>query len=351
MYDIYIGHASRIPRQFTNDAALADLDALTVTIKREATGEYLTTTAQGEFHNLDVLANKIATGKYYVAITPDAAESLGVYLLYWIATYGTGGAAQVFEVGPDVIAIRADSEIPSLGDNYVSLDAVSKAYPALFDIEPVAARILQVGWLASRDVDALLNNRFSVPIRRRSDGTYDQALIDAAVAFTIARIIGPKGYHEEADRWGARAERIIESINSGRRRLEEEITAEELGFQRPQPAKTNTSISVELELMPGAEYGDVYRRTIIVQIDKAGVIGVATCKVSIDAGLTWAVAGLLTDSLWMVPSACYGLAFRFRPLASTASLALNDSWTFDAVPEETDTTKSAGGIRTAELEL
>lgn len=351
MYDLYIGHASRIERQFTNAGVLDDLDALTIDVKEEKGGAWLATTAESTFHNLNIIANRVSEGIFYAKITPDSTERLGVYLLYWTATYGTGAGAKTFIAGPDVLMIHDEADIPALSDNYVSLDAVSKAHPALFDIEPIASRILRVGYLASRDVDALLNNRFSAPIKRRSDGTYDQAIIDAATAITIARIIGPKGYREDADGWAARGEGIVDSINKGRRRLAEEITKAELGFQRPQPAASNTSPSVELELYDGNEYSDMYRRTMLIVIDKAGAIGLASCKVSIDAGLTWPIMNLLTNQLWMVPDACYGLTFRFRPLGSNAALALGDSWTIEAMPVETEPTKTTGGIRTGELQL
>ena len=90
---------------------------------------------------------------------------------------------------------------------------------------------------------------------------------------------------------------------------------------------------------------------IIIAIDGAGAIDVATFKLSFDAGLTWAKTLQTTHDEWIVPDAGYGLAFRFRPLASTASLALNDQWTIEAYPLSTKVTKTKGGIRTAELEL
>jgi hypothetical protein len=42
---------------------------------------------------------------------------------------------------------------------------------------------------------------------------------------------------------------------------------------------------------------------------------------------------------------------RFFALSYTATLALGDSWTFDAVPTSTEVTASTRAIRTAELRL
>ena len=349
MDDLYIGNTSRKVREFMNAGVLTDLNALTVDIKQESGGGYLTTVAEGEFHDLNILANKISTGKYFAAITPDAAELVGVYLLTWTATYGTGAAAHTFTVGPDVLVIHAEADIPVLADNYLSLDAVTKIYPKLFDLE-IPARILRIGALASRDVDALLDERFNVPIQKRSDGTYDQPLIDAAAMLAIARVLYP-GYRDEAEDWEGRAEKLVDAINAGRYRFESEITRDELGFSIPKPYASNASTNVELELDPRSAYSDVYRRKIIVKIDGAGAIGVATYKVSIDAGATWGLTGQLTSELWTYPSIAYGLGFRFFRLAASENLALDDYWTIDALPLSSEVSVTKRGLRTVELRL
>lgn len=350
MHDIYIGHTSHVAREFVKNGTLTDLDALTISIKHEATGAYLTTTGQGEFHDLNILAQKSATGKYFAKITPDADETEGVYLLYWTATYGTGDAAKTFTVGPDVIYLHAEAAIPSLADNYLSLDGVAKEYPDLFDLS-TPARILQVGYIVSRDIDARLDERFDVPLRKKSDGVYDQPLIDAAVALTIARVLDNNGYPDEAERWERRGSGIVDDILSGRRRLEEETTRDEIGFGVPKPASTNAGSNAELELRPGIAYSDSYRRKMIIQIDGAGAIGTATYKISIDAGRTWIETGQETKEIWVSPAGAYGLSFRFFALASSATLASGDKWTIDAVPEDTDVSVTPRGMRTAELRL
>jgi hypothetical protein len=308
------------------------------------------TTAETTFHDLNILANKSATGKYFCKITPDAAETTGVYLLYWTGTFGTGGSAEAFTAGPDVIFIHAEADIPSLSDNYLSLDAVVKAYQDLFNLEN-PARILQVGWLASRDVDALLDENFNTPMKKNVSRVYDQPLIDAATALTIARILSAKGYREEGAEWQKRGEGICDDINNGKRRLSDEVTKDEVGFGFPVWATSNTSANVEFELYPDAVYTGLTHEKIIVKIDGAGAIGTATYKISVDAGNTWIQSGQPTSAAFAFPSGGLGLGFRFFRLSDAANLALNDSWTIDAYPESTEVPTSKRGIRTEQIWL
>ena len=347
MKDIYIGNASRLTREFRNAGALEDLTALTVDIVNEA-GAYLETTAETEFHDLNIIANKVSTGKYFTKITPDATEKLGIYLLWWTATYGTGAAAETFRVGPDVLYLHSEAAIPSLVDNYLSLDALTKKYAKIFDLE-VPARVLQIGHSVSRDIDSLLDERFNVPIKTKSDGTYDQPLIDAAVALTIASILDEKGHEDEADEWEERGNGIIESINLGRRRLSDEVTKDEIGFMAPRPATANASVNADLELYPAAQYGGNYHRIILVKIDLVGAIGTATFKVSLNAGLTWEVENVATSQEWVSPGGCEGLTLRFFPRDDDASLALDDVWEIEAWPLTQPVSTSLRTIRTQEL--
>lgn len=350
MDDLYIGSAFRKTREFFNAGVLADLTALTVDIKQEDGAAWLTTTAEGEFHNKDILANKISTGKYFTRVTPDSAEETGIYLLYWTATYGSGGSAETFTVGPDVLCIHSEADIPSLTDNYLSLDALSKEFPDLFNVES-PAHLLKRGWVISRDIDAMLDERFDTPVQKNTSGVYDQPIIDAAVAFTVERTLRSYGRSEDADAWGERAQKFVDDLLEGRRRLSVEVTKDEIGFGEPHPAATNTSSNVVLELFDGAKYGDIYRRSIVVTIDTAGAIGTATFKYSLDAGNTWEETLIATDDEWIYPSGGYGLALRFRPTGTSATLALNDSWTIEALPEFTEPTVSKRGIRIGELKL
>jgi hypothetical protein len=350
MDDLYIGTTTRKTREFRNAGTLEDLTALTVDIRRESDGSYLTTTAEGTFHDLNILANRVSTGKYFARITPDAAEGLGVYLLTWTATYGTGPGAETFTAGPDVLIIHAEADIPALADNYLSLDALTKFYPKLFDLGIPPARILRIGWLISRDIDSMLDERFDVPIQKREGGIYDQPLIDAAAALTVARILTPN-YPDEGSEWQDRGEKIVDGINGGRYRLDIEITKDEVGFSIPKPGASNTSVNVQLELDPDCAYSDIYRRKIILKIDSAGAIGVATVKISVDAGASWGETGKPTSEIWSYASIAFGLGFRFFRLAANENLALGDEWTINAVPMSTAPTVSKRAIRTAELQL
>jgi hypothetical protein len=222
--------------------------------------------------------------------------------------------------------------------------------PDIFNLEN-PAHMLKRGWVVSRDIDAMLDERFDTPVQKNSSGVYDQPIIDAAVAFTIARALQSHGRGETADKWETRALKFVDDLLEGRRRLSVEVTRDEVGFGPPRSAATNASTNVELEVYDGCVYGDIYRRTFKIQIDAAGVIGTATFKYSRDAGGTWEETLQATDDEWIYPSMAYGLAFRFRPLGAPVNLALGDSWTIEAIPEFTQPSVSKRGIRTAELKL
>jgi len=351
MHDIYIGSTSRVTREFLQNGAAADLDALTIDIKDES-GEWLVTTAEGTFHDLNIIANKSSTGKYFTKVTPDAAESEGVYLLYWTATYGTGDAAETFTEGPDVIFIHDKAALPAIADNYLSLDAVKDHFPVLFDLD-IPANILRQGANCSRDIDTMLDERFSVPIKKRTDGTYDPPLVDATAFATIASILERMGHRDEAEGWYERAEKMVESINVGRRRLSEELTTDEIGFGPPRPSTDNQSANIELEIFDEAVFSGDYHRKIIITIDGAGALGTATYKVSLNAGNTWEVESQPTyaDEQWLEPSGCEGLVFRFYQLATSANLEADDYWTIEAYPMRMEATVSKRGLRTRQLNL
>jgi hypothetical protein len=350
MDDLYIGSTTRRTREFLNGGALADLQALTVDIRREAGNGWLTTTAEGTFHDLNILANKVSTGKYFTRVTPNASEQLGVYLLTWKGTYGTGPSAESFTVGPDVLVIHAEAEIPVLTDNYLSIDSMMRQYPDLLNLEP-PVHMLSTGWLVSRDIDAELDERLDVPVRKNLSGVYDQPILDAAVALTIERVLRKFGRNDEAKEWEERGWKIVDDIMSGKKRLSVEVTKDEVGFGQPHPAVGNTSANVELQIFEGAAYSDIYRRRIVIAIDGAGAVGVATFKYSLDAGNTWEEEHLKTSEAWIQPAEGLGLAIRFMQLGTGANLALGDSWTIEAYPLDTTVTTSTRGIRTREMHL
>lgn len=350
MKTIYRGYAQRLTRTFYKDNVVTDLDALTVTIKKED-GTTLITTGEGTFDELNILTQKVTTGIYFTKITPDAAEALGVYLVYWRATYGTGGAAETFLEGPDVIVIRAEDEIPSISDNYVSLDKAIELYPKIFDLRP-PADVLRIGGQASRILDGELDGRFNVPLtKRRDSGAYDEILVETAALGAIAKILKEVGYKEEAESFKADYDAHVAGINNGRWRLWEEITADEIGFSSPRPATSNAGTSIELELSQEAYYTGVYHRLYVIQIDKAGDVGTATFKISHDGGKTWDLTDQATADTWIAPSGEEGMTFRFFRRGSSGNLAVADKWEVEAWPIETKQTTTRGNIQTGKVVL
>jgi hypothetical protein len=196
MRTIQRGFLQRIPRTFFQDNVATDVDALEASILDEA-GNYLVTSAEGTFQELDIVANKTATGTYFVAVTPDVDEEIGIWILYLRYTYGTGVAAETRTV-QEVLQIVDEDSVPQLTDNYLSLDQVTRIYPDLFNMAS-ADEIYRVGAQASRVIDSELDGRFNVPLRKRSDtGLYDQIVLEAATLLTVSKILKPR-YPEEAE--------------------------------------------------------------------------------------------------------------------------------------------------------
>lgn len=350
MRTIYRGFTQRVQRTFYDDNAATDLDALTVTIKKED-GTVLETSTEGSFEDLNILANNAGTGIYFIEITPDAAESLGIYVVYWRATYGTGDTAETFP-HEDVLAIRAEDEAPDLPDNYVSLDKINEIYPKLFDLKK-SGEILRIGSLCSRVLDSELDQRFDVPIRKRADtGAYDDVLVTAATLLAIARILKPEGYTEEAEDKLAEYAELVDGLNRGRWRLWEEITADEIGFGTPRPATTNAGTEIELELDKTAAFSGLYHRLFVIEVDGAGDIydvdteTGATVKISKDGGKTWDAEDQPAKDTWIAAGDVEGLAFRFFRRSASGNLALGDKWEIEAWPTGTPATPGAGQIQT-----
>lgn len=353
MRTIQRGFKQRIARTFFKDNVATDPDALTVSVLSES-GTALITTAETTFSELNVLANKTATGTFFVEITPDADEAIGIWILYWRYTFGTGASAETI-VAQEILQIIGEDSVPQLADNYLSLDAVTRLYPQLFDMVS-ADEIYRVGAQASRALDSQLDGRFTVPIRKRSDlGIYDQVIVDAATLLAIARILRPR-YPEEAAEKEEAADKLIQGLNGGRFRLWEEITSPEVGFQAPRPSTANTGTKIELELAPHAIYAGLYHSLIVVQVDGAGDLWTedadgATFKVSIDGGKTWETTLQDAKDVWMDPAGCLGLSFRFFRRGSSGNLAVGDKWEIEAWPLDTETTPSRGQIRRGKILL
>jgi len=353
MKTVYRGFAQRVvERIISSDNVPVDPSALIATIKRAETGAYLTATAEGEFSGLDVLANKIETGRYFVEVTPDVDETAGIYVCYLRATYD----GETFELGPDVFEIRAEDEVPATANNYVSLDSISTYYPDLLDLYKNPTDLLRIGEKCSRILDSELDGRFVVPIRKRADtGTYDEILVKAATILTVARTLKANGFRDVGNEFEAEFRGYVEDINGGRFRLWEEITVAEIGFSAPRPATTNTGTGVELELDAGSLFSGMYHSLFIVQVDAEGDVyedgAGATVKASIDGGKTWEVEGLPALPTWFYPSGCYGLGIRFFRRGASGTLKVGDKWEIEAWPLSTEPSRSMNTIRQGRVEL
>ena len=349
METLYRGLTQRITRTFFQDNVATDIDALTVTIKKESDGSILTANSI-EYDELDISSQKISTGKYYCKITPDADELTGVYVLYWRYTYGSGDSAET-DVAVDVLDIRAEDEVPVLSDNYISLDAIERRYSGIIKLAGGAGEALRIGEAASRILDSELDDRFNVPIRVRADTkAYDRVIIQATVAQAIADILRKKGYDERAEEFDLEYEKFKEGINTGRFRLYEEITKTEIGFSSPKETSGNQSTNIELELDENSGYTGDYHRIFKIEIDTAGAIGTATFKISSDAGNTFPETLQTTrEDGYSYPDGMYGLGIRFLQRSTSATLALGDSWTIEALPAWKKTTKTKGSIRQGKL--
>lgn len=357
MKNVYLGYLQRAAtRVFYKDNVATDPDELTVTIKYED-GTILSTENEGSFEDKDIIANKVSTGEYYVEILPDLAENspaieedqeLGICIIYWRAVYyGTLGEADASaQEFIDLFRMCDTAEVPATQNNYVSLDALRKIDPAVFELANFSD-IMRVGENASRFIDSRLDSRFDVPIRVRADtGEYDQVIIDAASLRTIERIYRKAGYAEEADAMKEESDALVEGINNGKYRLYEEITSDEIGFQLPVPDAGNSEASedIELEIYDKTGYGGAYKQIFVVEVTTGGAVGTAVFKVETIAGES-CETGITTDDEWISISDTNGLVVRFFPRSSSASLTVGDKWTIMAVPVDTEVTKTGQSLR------
>lgn len=348
------GFKQRFPRTFFQDNVAADLDALVVSIRDEA-GNYLETSAEGTFNELDIKANKTSTGSYYIDITPDADEAIGIWIVYWRYTYGTGDAAET-AVAEEVMQLVGEDSVPILVDNYMSLDVLAKTYQTIFSMK-TADELYRVGFQASRVFDSELDGRFNVPLQKRKDtGLYDQIVLEAIALLSISKILAPN-YTEESDGFYDDYRKAVEGINSGRLRLWQEITAAEIGFGPPHADSGNATENIEIELYPNTNFAGLYHTLYVIEVDGAGDIydpdeeTGATVKISIDGGKTWKQETEPAKDTWISPGGCLGLGFRFFRRGSSGNLALGDKWTIEAWPADSRVTPAAGSIRQGRVVL
>lgn len=346
MDTIYRGIAQRITRYFYSDNAPAELTALLITIKDEATGTVLVSGGV-TYDELDVVANKIATGKYWAAITPDADEATGIYLVYWRASYDS----ETWVEGPFVLEIRGEDEVPDTSNNYASLDEIAAVDRRILELD-TPLNILREGERASRAMDAELDPRFEVPIRKRGDTkAYDQVIIQAASLLTASRIYYKNGYGDRSDEVLEDYRTLVDNINAGKYRLWEEITEDEIGFSSPVATLATASTGIELEKNPLANYDGIYRRSFVVEIQTGGDIGTATWRFSDDGGATWEESDIDSSSEWYAPTNGHGLEIRFYRPGSSGVLTTGDKWVIEARPQTDQVTPSNRSPRFQRIDL
>ncbi len=338
MKTIYRGFAQRAVERIIYIGNVAtDPSALVATIKKASTGEVLVTTAEGTFSELSVIANKVATGRYFVEVTPDSDEAIGVWVCYLRATVD----GETWELGPDVFEIRAEDEIPDTADNYVSLDSIASWAPDVLDLYRNPTELLRIGEKCSRILDSELDNRFSVPLRKRPDlGSYDEIVVKIATLLTIARALKAKGYRDLGEYFEGEYRGFLDDLNAGKYRLWEETTRTEIGFSKPRPSTSNQTENIEIEIDPASPFIDSFHRLFVIEIDGAGDIyedgSGATFKASNDGGKSWEATELPALDSWTYPSSCYGLGVRFFRRGSSGNLAVGDKWEIEAWPLSTE---------------
>ncbi len=346
METIYRGFTQRITRSLYVDNALTDPTALLLTIKSEASGEALVANSV-TFNELDILANKISTGKYYAEITPDADEPTGLYLVYWRATYDS----ETWIEGPYILEIRGEDEIPSTSNNYVSLDEIASVDSRILHLES-PLNILREGERASRVLDSELDGRFEVPIRKRADTKkYDQVIIQAASLLTAARILSNKGYSDKSDDALDDYNTLRDGINKGKYRLWEEITEDEIGFSSPVSMLASASTGIEVEVNPLYPYTGDYHKLFVVEIQDGGDIETATWRLSGDGGKTWEESDIESSAAWYSPTNGDGLQIRFFRRGSSGTLTSGDKWEIEARAATDRVTPSSRSPRFERIEL
>jgi len=210
---------------------------------------------------------------------------------------------------------------------YADSDDVDRKDDATLDRFDGDTALLNSSILAcSKRVNELLDQRFHVPIPVNSDGTYDQALIDATCWFVVAEGRRRKGMTESADNARQQALDIIDDVNAGRRALQSQVTLDELGIGGISPGDDNTSSGrFELDRLTSRYLGDV-RADYVVTIGTGGASGTATYSVTKDG--TALATGTTADSWIGLEN---GIRFRFVGSAS-GSFVAGDTFSFICQP-------------------
>lgn len=215
---------------------------------------------------------------------------------------------------------------------YSTQDSVSRKDSeafVYFDSDP--ALLYSAILAGAKKVNELLDQRFHVPVPVLSDGSYDQALVDANDWFVVAEGRTRRGLTESGDAANQRALDIVEDINTGRRALQSQITLDELGLGGVTPGDSNSGTGdFELDRLHSRYTGE-YRATYVVTITASGASGTATYSVTKDGE---SLATGTTAKTWIALED--GIRFRFVG-ANSGSFVSGDTWTFICQPSRQGT--------------
>lgn len=231
---------------------------------------------------------------------------------------------------------------------------------------------------ASRDAEAILNVKYTVPLWMSPDGTsaapYDRDLTKAVAKMACAHILSrlqPMEYDNLGNPQNTSAHlyeegrRALQEYVNGKRVFSWEISPAEVGKYNIRPATGNTSVGI-IQLR-GTYSQDTSRTSSavfpsgstftsylvqdpfwVVKIISGGALGTATFSVSLDNGTTYSGATVTTSNQWLLISS--GIWIRFLARAGSSSdFITNDTWQIELYGPDREVTNP--GIRSIPIEV
>ena len=207
--------------------------------------------------------------------------------------------------------------------------------------------------IASREADALLDKKFTVPIPRSPHGTalqpFDREFAHAVALIACGHIVGRIDAPNfdttgtalnAAARLLSEGRSVIAQYESGEKSFSWAITADEVGGHNIIPGSSNTSVGVIQTRgtydpdwsTSGAIYTSASDPSIMfqdpfwkVKITTAGTVGTATYQTSVDNGTTYNGTDITTSTDWK--QITNNIWIRFLAVAGGATdFVLNDTW-------------------------
>ncbi|MEE9568356.1 MAG: hypothetical protein V3W37_03130 [Candidatus Binatia bacterium] len=188
--------------------------------------------------------------------------------------------------------------------------------------------------------NAALDPRFAVPVPVRTDGTYDQPLVDMNEWFAVALGYDRGRLSEDADRARTQANLIVEGINNSTFALEAQVTLDETGIAVAVPGFGNSSSGQFYVDRATSRYTGDYLVTYIVTIGTGGAVGTATYTATKDGN------SLITDTATVSTWASVESGVKIRFVGAVAgSFVSGDTWTIVCRPrhEGTDASRIGSG--------